>query len=121
MGGCNSSLLNIFMSNIPERITGIKNFYNTMSEHEGVMCNILTKTPAKEVKSILLRDYTLATYNNIQPLIDSNEKLQGLFSDSNPETIAQKLVDGVKEITDVVVRKKEYKKEKESMNIGART
>ena len=77
-----------------------------MSEHEGVECTVLTKTPIKAVKSILLRDYTLATFNNIQPLIDSSEKLQGLFSDSDPETIAQKLIEGIKEITDVVVKKK---------------
>merc|ERR1711954_482927 len=104
--GCNSSLLDIFISNIPERISGIENFYNTMSEHEGVMCTILTKTPIKEAKSILLRDYKLARFVIIQPMIDSSENLQSLFGDQDPEVIAKKLVDGVKEITDVVVTKK---------------
>merc|ERR1711954_307349 len=104
--GCNSSLLDIFLSNILERISGIKNFYNTMSEHEGVMCTLMTKTPVKEVKSILLRDYKLATFDIIQPMIDSNSNLQSLFSDQDLEVISKKLVDGVKEITDAVVIKK---------------
>merc|ERR1711954_349526 len=104
--GCNSSLLDIFISNIPERISGIENFYNTMSEHEGVMCTILTKTPIKETKSILLRDHTLVKYEIIQPMIDSSQLLQSLFSDQDPDLIAKKLVDGVKEITDVIVTKK---------------
>merc|ERR1711954_462734 len=83
--GCNSSLLDIFLSNIPERISGIDNFYNTMSEHDGVMCTVLTKTPIKEAKSILLRDYKLARFDIIQPMIDNNENLQSLFSDQDPE------------------------------------
>merc|ERR1711954_43755 len=77
-----------------------------MSEQEGVMCTLLTKTPVKDVKSILLRDYKLATFDNIQPMIDTSFKLQSLFGDYDLEVIAQKLVDGVKEITDAVVIKK---------------
>ena len=104
--GCNSSLLDIFASNIPERISEIENFYNTMSEHEGVSCTVLTKTPVKEAKSILLRDYTLVKFEIIQPMIDNSQLLQSLFCDQDPELIAKKLVDGVKEITDVIVTKK---------------
>merc|ERR1711954_5458 len=118
--GCNSSLLDIFLSNIPERISGIKNFYNTMSEHEGVICTLMTKTPVKDVKSILLRDYKLATFDIIQPMIDNNSNLQSLFSDQDPEVIAKKLVDGVKEITDVVVVKKRVQARKNNTNTGVR-
>merc|ERR1711954_572214 len=63
-------------------------------------------TPVKEAKSILLRDYTLVKFEIIQPMIDSSLLLQSLFSDQDPEIIAKKLVDGVKEITDVIVTKK---------------
>merc|ERR1711954_554036 len=64
------------------------------------------------IKSILLRDYTLATFNTIQPLIDSSEKLQGLFGDSDPEVIANKLMEGIKEIMDIVVKKKRVQERK---------
>merc|ERR1711954_345293 len=70
------------------------------------MCTVLTKTPVKDAKSILLRDYTLVKYEIIQPMIDNSQLLQSLCGDQDPELIAQKLVDGVKEITDVIVTKK---------------
>merc|ERR1711954_19891 len=77
------------------------------------MCNLLTNTPVKDVKSILLRDYKLATFSHIQPMIDASEKLQSLFSDSDPEIIAQRLVDRIKEITDRVVIKKRVQAKKQ--------
>merc|ERR1711954_485092 len=110
--GCNSSLLDLFLSDIPKRISGVKNFYNTISEHEGIMCTLLTKTPIMAAKSLLLRDYRLATFEVMQPMVDVSEKLQGLFSDSDPEVIAKKLVDGIKEITDKVVIKKRVQAKK---------
>ena len=45
--GCKSSLLDLFISNIPEMITNIKKFLNTMSEHEGGKRTIHTKTLIK--------------------------------------------------------------------------
>merc|ERR1712081_62748 len=98
--------MGIFLSNIPERITGRKNFYNMMSEHEGVFCTLLTKTPVMAAKSILLRDYRLENLAVMQPLVDKSEILQSLFGDSNPETIATKLVEVIKKITGKVVVKK---------------
>merc|ERR1711954_278324 len=67
---------------------------------------LLTKTPVLAAKSSLLRDYRLARFEVMQPLVDKSEKLQSLLSDSDPEVIANKLVDGIKEITDKVVIKK---------------
>merc|ERR1711954_474193 len=110
--GCNLSLLDLFLSNIPERASGVRNFYNAMSEHEGVMCTLLTKTPIMPAKSMLLRDYRLATFEVMQPMVDASDKLQSLFSDSDPEIIAQKLVNGIKEITDRVINKKRVQAKK---------
>merc|ERR1711954_191890 len=104
--GQNSLLLDLYLTNIPERVKGVKNFHNTMSEHEGVACTLLTKTPVMAAKSVLLRDYRLANFATMQPLIDQSKKLQSLLSNSDPEEIATKLVDGIKEVTDIVVIKK---------------
>merc|ERR1711954_522602 len=92
--GCNYSLLDIYLTNIPERITGVRNFYNTMSEHDGVSCTLLTKTPVMAAKSALIRDYRLAKFEIMQPLVDDSEKLQSLFRHSDHEIIANKLVEG---------------------------
>ena len=41
----------------------------------------------------------------MQPLVDQSDKLQSLFSEDNPEIIADLLMDGLKEITDQLVTK----------------
>merc|ERR1711954_627910 len=45
--GCRSSLLDLFLTNIPERVTNVENFVNTLSEHEGVRCTLQTKSIIK--------------------------------------------------------------------------
>merc|ERR1711954_328339 len=104
--GGNSSLLDLFLSNILERIKNVDNFYNTLSEHEGVKCRLITKSPVKIVKSTIFRDYTNATFNLMMPMVNKSHKLQSLFADTKPEVIAKKLTEGLKEITDLVVTKR---------------
>ena len=104
--GCRSSLLDLFITYEPERLVEVDNILNTMSEHEGVICTLLTKVPCKLAKSNMIRNYDLATFSVMQDLIDKNEKLQSLFTDTEPEIIGQKLTQGMNEITDLVVSKK---------------
>merc|ERR1712081_89206 len=74
--------------------------------------------PKSEVKSpntFLLRSYRDCTFNVLQPLVDQNEKLQTLFSDLDPVIIAEKLMTGLKEVTDpVIVKKRVQKRERGS-------
>ena len=101
-----SSLLDLVFSNIPERITNIENFFNTLSEHEGVRCVVHTKSQVRAPNTFILRDYNLCTFNNLQPLVDSSEPLQSLFTESDPEVIADTLMKGLKDITDLTVLKR---------------
>ena len=39
-------------------------------------------------------------------MVDTNKKLQSLFADLDPDVIGEKLVSGMKDITDAVVMKK---------------
>ena len=77
-----------------------------MSDHEGVKCVLMLKTPCKRQKSFLVRNYESATYNVMQQMVDKSADLQTLFADNDPDVIAAKLVKGMKIITDKVVRKK---------------
>ena len=65
-----------------------------------------TKTQIRKPKLRVISRYDNATFDIMQPLIDNNYKLQSLFGDQDPETIAEKLIDGLKDITDEVVSKK---------------
>ena len=104
--GSRSSLLDLFLTNVPDRIVDIDNVLNTLSEHQGVICTILTKTPCKLSKSILIRNYANATFRNMQGLIDQSENLQSLFNDRDPDIIGDKLIAGFDEITNLVITKK---------------
>ena len=50
MPGENLSLLDLFFSNKPELIDGVKNFMNITSEHEGVLINLHTDKPKSQVQ-----------------------------------------------------------------------
>ena len=54
------------------------------------------------------RDFTDCTFNVMQPLVDCNYKLQSLFTDSDPNIIADKLTQGLREITDIMVKKQHF-------------
>merc|ERR1711954_298679 len=104
--GSKSSLLDLFLSNIPQRITTTENVLNTLSEHKGVKICLHTKTEIKQPKSSIFRDYKNATFNIMQLIIDKSDELQSLFADLDPDVISKKLVSGMKDVTDLVVTKR---------------
>ena len=71
-----------------------------------MICTLLTKTPCKLAKSVLIRNYDNATFNIMQEFIDNNESLQTLFADTDPDVIGDKLISGMEELTNLVVMKK---------------
>ena len=68
--GSKSSLLDLYLTNIPERLNNLENVLNTISEHEGVECTVMLKSPCKNVKSMLIRNYQAATFNLMQQMVD---------------------------------------------------
>ena len=66
--GCNSSLLDLFLTNIPERATNIENFTNITSEHEGVSMILHTKTQIKKPKSRVLDATRMLPLTSYSPL-----------------------------------------------------
>ena len=108
--GCKSSLLDLYLTNIPDRLKNVSNFLNTLSEHEGVRVFVNVKSKVRQQKSFILCNYSNCTFNILQPMVDENIKLQTLFSDLNPVCIAEKLMTGLKEVTDLVIVKKRVQK-----------
>ena len=68
------------------------------------------KSDAKAPNSFVMRDYSACTFSTLQPLVDGNEKLQSLFTNLEPEIIAEKLLTGMKEVTDVAISKRRIQK-----------
>merc|ERR1712081_16200 len=62
------------------------------------------------------RDYSDCKPDILQHLVDMNENLQSLFSELDPERIADKLTQGMKEITDITVKKRRVQKRERGVN-----
>ena len=54
----------------------------------------------------------------MQQNVDEIEPLQSLFRDVNPDLIANKLVEGFKTLTDLVVTKNAFRLQIEALNSG---
>ena len=75
--GCKSSLLDLYLSTIPERIKNVENVMNTLSGHEGIRCVVQLKGDFRKANSFALRKFTNCTFNVMQPMVDESVKLQG--------------------------------------------
>merc|ERR1711954_293953 len=76
MVGQKSSLLDLFLSNIPQRISNLENILNTTSKHEGVKCLIGLNSSIRQCRTFIQRDYRSCNFNVMQPLVDKSIKLQ---------------------------------------------
>merc|ERR1712081_132374 len=61
--GVNSILLDLFLTNIPERIRNVENFASLLSDHDGVKCVLHLKSDLKIAKSFIIRDFSRCSFN----------------------------------------------------------
>merc|ERR1711954_184541 len=61
--GQRSSLLDLYLCNIPQRISNIENTINTLSEYDRVKCRLHMKTAIRQSKSFLKRDYRACNFS----------------------------------------------------------
>ena len=93
-----SLLLDLYASNIPNRLTSMTNVLNTNSKHQGISCILQTKGVHKVPKYFIIRDYSKVNNSNNQPMINQCDQLQLLFWDSSLESISTKLNDGLNNV-----------------------
>ena len=96
--GSRNSLLDVFYSDKPHRVTDVTNIENPLSEHEAVIMTFDCKSVMRTKQFITTRSYQNFTWENIQEEVETDEDLNGLFSDSNPDMIAEKLLRGINRI-----------------------
>merc|ERR1712112_444009 len=74
--GRKSSLLDLFYTDKPHRVTKIQNTVNILSEHEGVVMNFDCKAQMRQNQFFVKRDYCNLTWDRIEPDINNNHDLQ---------------------------------------------
>ena len=105
-----SSLIDLILSSDLPAIYNVKNLKVGLSDHDGIVCNISCHDSEIKPQFFVSRDFSRVNANNILPLVDSSDKLQSLFSDTDVESIASKLNDGLNEIAKSLISKKRIQK-----------
>ena len=100
-----SALIDLFYTNCPKKCTNILNGKNTTSEHDYVMMTVVNESIVRAPQFFMFRDSKHLNYSNLEPKINNSEKLQSLFADTDPETIAVKFTEGWNEIINEMAHK----------------
>ena len=98
MPGKQSSLLDVFFSNVKNKIDGVKNVPNLCSEHKGVLINLHLNLKHKKPQFITLRCFNNLNFKNIEPLVKNDKDLQSLFQFWDPETVSNMLLRGLNRV-----------------------
>ena len=96
--GRKSSLLDLFFTDKPHRVTKVENTVNILSEHEGVIMHFDCKAQMRQKQFFIKRDYRNLTWENIENDVNHNPDLQSLFSENDPEKITEKLLRGLNSV-----------------------
>merc|ERR1712081_26333 len=89
--GQRQSLLDLILTTNPQNITDIVNVPNFCSEHMGVLCKIRIEQIILEEQFRKIRNRWNLNASILMPMIESNEKLQSIFTTSDPDTVADTL------------------------------
>ena len=93
---CNqrSTLLDLFYVNSPEKCTDIRNGANSTSEHDYVVMTVQNQSIIRKKQFYMTRDTRNLVYANLEHMINNSEDLQSLFSEDDPDEIAEKYING---------------------------
>ena len=84
----------------------MKNVKTGLSDHDGVSCILNCKDIELRLQFYISRNFDMINAANLIPLIDEDNKLQSLFRDTNPNSIASKLNKGLNRVAEKLVVKK---------------
>ena len=104
--GQRPTLLDLIISNSPQNISNVKNISNFCSEHMGVMCRININQLIINPQFRKIRCRKNLNSSILMPLIENNQKLQSIFSTSNPDFIADTLTNEIDIIVESVAPSK---------------
>ena len=80
----------------------MSNINNWASEHQGVSYTLKVNSLTVNVQFAKVRKNNILTSANLMPLVEANERLQSVFSVSDPELIAEILIDKMDKIVNSV-------------------
>ena len=96
--GQRPTLIDLILSNSPERIENIENVINHTSEHQGVMFTIEIKEVTTNVQFCKTWDKRLLNAENILPMIENSSRLQEIFQKTDVDEIVTTFTEDLKKI-----------------------
>ena len=96
--GKKSSLLDLFYTDRPERVSNVQNVTNICSEHDGVSMTYDMKVCIRSPQFQVIRKYQNFVWTNVETDIQTDADLQSLFSETSPDVIAAKLLRGLNRV-----------------------
>ena len=109
--GKRDSMLDLFILSHPHHCAKIANITNTLSEHAGVTIEVNLNLNTQKKQFITIRNNKNITWVNLEPLIDNNDKLNKVFSETDPDEVAENLLDGLNEVVKELLITKSSNKE----------
>ena len=120
--GQRPTLLDLVITNSPQNVSNVKNISNFCSEHMGVFCRINIDQVIINQQFRKIRNRINLNSKTLMPLIENNLKLQGIFSTSEPDTIAETLTTEIDNIVESVAPSKIIQiKKKDNLKITGET
>ena len=111
---CKSSLLDMFLANIPLKCSNVRNMCNLISDHDGVSMFIHFKDFTPKVKSYIQRNYNRFMYSNIEKFLLSSKDLKEVFRKNDSNEIRNHLLDRLNKITVALVSKRKVQIKKKN-------
>ena len=96
--GRKKSLLDLFLLDHPQHVLSCKNVINITSKHAGVLLQMNLNLEIQKQQFITVRNYRNITWENIEPILANDNDLNTLFSNTDPDIVADKLLRGLNNI-----------------------
>ena len=117
--GNKSSLVDIFLSNSPNKIDGVEYVPNSLSEHEAIMISLFTDDIQVQPQFFSSCNFSDVNWNNLEPLINNSEKLNDMFHSRDPDVIASSIIEDTNRFIDILApasRKQRTKHKNEGLS-----
>ena len=117
--GHKPSLLDLFIASHPERVDGLEIVNSLLADHSAVQLKYHSKELKTNPAMIRIRDWRLVNANSLMKEIDSNENLGSIFKHTDPDVVANMIIEEMNLIVNKIAPAKlvQYKaKEVEYLN-----
>ena len=99
---CDPSVIDQIISNCPQKLLAVKTEVNTISDHCHLSSTFNIEIPKQQPKFRKVRDFSLIYRESLLEALKINQNLQNVFHHSDPNKIAEIIMETLNQIIDVL-------------------